>query len=104
MGVSIASLGSLTRKPFSIQVQNVNDDSISLCDGRCKAKGAEGFRRMVEALHIIDGLWKVEVCHHQCFHIHSNSVVKQGRADENFLNVPDMPTECGRGNLCHSHI
>ena len=52
---------------FSIPVQNVNDDNISLCDGRCKAKGAEGFRRMVEALHIIDGLWKVEVFHHQCF-------------------------------------
>ena len=89
---------------FFIQVQNVNDDSSSLCDVRCKAKGAEGFTRMVKAFHRVHGLWKVEVCHHQCFHIHSNSVVKQGRADENFLNVPDMPTECDRGNLCHSHI
>src|SRR5688572_16316033 len=72
LGVMIASFFRILYQEtlgilFSIQVQNVNDDSSSLCDGRCKAKGAEGLRRMVEALHIIDGLWKVEVCHHQCF-------------------------------------
>jgi len=64
IGVIIASIFRILYQEalgllFSIQVQNVNDDSSSLCDGRCKAKGAEGFRRMAEALHIIDGLWKV---------------------------------------------